>query len=396
MGVTRLRTFVSNKCKDNGVYVYKTVKEFIDRIKTCKKCNNVYNTNNTVYRLASNTNEPIRLAVDLYPYCYKYKISKGLIIGFLDQIKKFACQNVKLVYVFDGRSPQDKKDTTDKRKKKKNVLNQDIATIEQRMKTMDLEQIKIYINNYIEELQKKDIVEYTKVIDYMSTHKDTWDYNILVGNLVNTKTAISINHSDITILKNLFSTIGVSYIEASGEADDTMVYLYKNGIVDACLTDDMDLLPKGCGDLVQINNKGEATHYVLKEILEYIKFTTNMMRDFCILMGSDYYSKFKPMLKPDELYRLFCIYPSIELFTQYYSTININILQHVDNYRNVRKYFDGDNMKTNVNTENVKKFKWSLFDADSFLSVSAKNYMTISDREKSLLEINIRKINRIS
>src|SRR5690606_31872537 len=96
----------------------------------------------------------------------------------------------------------------------------------------------------------------------------------------------------------------IPYVTASGEADDLMALLYKKGIIHACQTEDMDMLPKGCGNVIQITKDG-VIQYLLNEVLNKLGLDHKQFVDMCILLGSDYYNTYLPKIKPIDLYNKF-------------------------------------------------------------------------------------------
>ena len=102
---------------------------------------------------------------------------------------------------------------------------------------------------------------------------------------------ISISRDDIINLKNVFDIFAVSYIQADSEADLLCCELYKKGVVDGCMSNDMDFLPSGCGVLIHnYNLSNNITVYNLRSILEILELSYNSL-DFCILCGCDYTRK---------------------------------------------------------------------------------------------------------
>ena len=97
------------------------------------------------------------------------------------------------------------------------------------------------------------------------------------------KKSISIEYDDIYDFKKFLDLLKIPHITANNEADDLLAFLYKNDIIHACQSDDMDMLPKGCGNVIQITNNG-ILQYVLPEILlelqlNYIQFVDLRIRN---------------------------------------------------------------------------------------------------------------------
>lgn len=347
MGIYRLKKLLDEICLNSGVYKYSSVQEYVN---TQKKINrplyNRYAQKTSIdygapVTTSKNNNQQLyTIAIDTYSYCYKYHKAGRLFDGFLDQIGKFYDQKIKVVYIFDGKSPEDKKKHA---KKTKVPLNLD--EIKNKIESMTHEQLILFIEDYVNERKKKDDIDdefIEEVRRFLKKRANPWNHEIFScdpsGSITNDHKPI-ISSNEKKELEEMFQRIGAAYYVASGEADDVMSDLCRHNIVDACLSDDMDLLPKGCGNLIQINRDG-VTQYVLNDILKTLNLEMHQFVDLCILMGSDYYKTFRPHLKVNDLFALFTKYPSIELFTNHYAnTIDIRIANHVEGYCDARKYF---------------------------------------------------------
>ena len=152
------------------------------------------------------------------------------------------------------------------------------------------------------------------------------------------KKSIGIEYDDIKKLKKFLDLLKIPYITAKGEADDMMALLYKKGIINACQSDDMDMLPKGCGNLIQISNTG-VSQYLLNEILIELDLTYEQFVDLCILLGSDYHTTYLPKIKPLELFGLFKQYPSLEQFVENYLSTDPKIIGQLESYKEIRNLF---------------------------------------------------------
>lgn len=87
----------------------------------------------------------------------------------------------------------------------------------------------------------------------------------------------------------------IEYIVAPYEADAQLAYLSIQGIVDAIITEDSDMLPYGCNCILfKLDKYGNAQEIQTSQILEcrsplsFEKFTMKMFRQMCILSGCDY------------------------------------------------------------------------------------------------------------
>jgi 5'-3' exonuclease len=108
---------------------------------------------------------------------------------------------------------------------------------------------------------------------------------------------IVINPGAYTDLTVLFDLMGVPYIRAQGEADFVCSALYRAGLIDGVLSEDMDMLTHGVGTLVRgimspgCYRNGLVTTYHLPAILAGLELDMKQFRELCILCGCDYCPK---------------------------------------------------------------------------------------------------------
>ncbi|XP_076837129.1 putative flap endonuclease 1 homolog [Brachyhypopomus gauderio] len=92
----------------------------------------------------------------------------------------------------------------------------------------------------------------------------------------------------------LLTLMGVPYIRASGDGEALCAHLVRTGVVDAVASEDMDTLAFGGTVLLrQLNakKKSEVTEYSLPKLLETLQLTQKEFIDLCILLGCDYCGK---------------------------------------------------------------------------------------------------------
>jgi hypothetical protein len=88
-------------------------------------------------------------------------------------------------------------------------------------------------------------------------------------------------------IKQLMYASGCLYLNANGEADTVLAYLYKKSEIDAILSMDMDFLARGCNSLI-VPYKTLYQFYSLPTILTQSKLTYEQFVDMCVLLGTDY------------------------------------------------------------------------------------------------------------
>ena len=200
-----------------------------------------------------------KIAIDTSIFLYQFKGNNMLLENMIKMIEQFRAHHITPVYVFDGTPPDEKMELLNKRDITKKIAKQKCDDIEKTLNTS---------NNLTEEERKEleGILEKEK------------------------KNCLRITNANIRDVKRLISVMGVPYIEAEGEADDLCVYLVKNKLVWACMTEDMDMFVYGCQRVLRNYNlkKGTMTLYHMDGILNNLAMNQDNFREVCILSGSDY------------------------------------------------------------------------------------------------------------
>ena len=303
MGIKRLRNTLLEKCTGTGVLRFNSFQDFI---KNEKK------------RLGFRG--PYFVGIDAYLYANRYKrVCQRIEYAFFTQIIQSLSIGIIPIYIFDGRAPEQKRKTI---KKRENERNRNWEKLQQMLVTC-----KVNLNDLI----KTDRHGY-----FIYDQPNTSEQNQLIIKLF--KKSIRLDHSDISNVKSFLDFLKIPYILAKGEADDVMADLYRAGIIHACQSDDMDMLPKGCGNVIQIAKK-TVTQFLLPEILRGVRMSYVEFVDYCILLGSDYYSSYALKMKPNDMYNIFIQNPSIELFIQSFSKTDPKVLNHLENYKKIRYFF---------------------------------------------------------
>ena len=265
------------------------------------------------------------LAVDTSIFLYKFKYSNKLLDYFIQQYYHFKKFNIELIYVFDGKPPKEKQLTLNNRKETRDKNNNKIEILKSTLENSN-EVSKLQILKEIQDIKRKNI---------------------------------TITREDILNVKYLFNILNIKYIQCDCEADLVCSVLYKRGIVNGCLSNDMDFLTFGTGILFRnYNLANNFFRYDLNEILQKLELTIEQFIDFCILCGCDYTNKI-PRLGPETAYKL------------------------------IRQYINIENIITNCCGEN-KKFKIK----DEFDYIKARQQFT-NDYKKDIIIINNEKCNKI-
>ena len=322
------------------------------------------------------------IAVDISIYLYKFMYgNNNLILNFLKQIEKLKQYNIKPIYVFDGKPPDEKQTIIDNRK-----------------------EIKRKKYERKEDIEKK-ILEYDKIISESSNSEQVKIYEenkkILTIELNKLKlTIINIKDSDILSLKELFDYLGILYIQADTEAEIVCSQLCKQGIVYGCLSDDTDVLANGSFKFLTCYNfKNDfLIEYDYNLILEKLELTKEQFVDLCILCGCDYTCKINKVAYITA-YKLIKEYKSIENIIENIKTnekYNINevFLKKFD-YKKCRDIFL--NSSYDLSQYNLDEKKYNKDELLKFVKKNKINYdinkLEINTAEVNTAEVNTAEVN---
>tara|TARA_B100000674_G_C37732406_1_gene864899 strand:- start:54 stop:881 length:828 start_codon:yes stop_codon:yes gene_type:complete len=239
------------------------------------------------------------------------------------------------IYVFDGAPPKEKQDVLDSRKEHKVKIQQKVEELEAQIQKLTLEEddLRKQLEEQIKQTQKK---------------------------------CINITREDVDNLKKTFDIMGVKYIQADCEADLICCKLFKTGKVDACLSNDMDFLPSGCGILLRnYNNSNKVLEYNLKYILQILNFTYEQFVDFCILCGCDYTCKV-PKLGSETAYKYIKAHGNIEKILELYCGENKKFkLPNNFEYSKARDLIISEGNDINYNINNIDFVKPEILNIDN-------------------------------
>ena len=195
------------------------------------------------------------ITIDISIYLYKFKEQNDIIGNLYMMCSIFKQLNIKPIFVFDGPPPPEKMAIIECRKKRK------------------------------QQAEKKYNILKAKLKDSLPKNK-----NIIQDMQKLKNKFIRIKNWEIRQVKKFFQSYGISYIEASGEADKWCAKLVLENKAYACLSEDMDLFAYGCPRVLRYLNlfKKTVVIYDLNEILNILEIDVVNFRKICILSGTDY------------------------------------------------------------------------------------------------------------
>ena len=222
-----------------------------------KKHSNVDN-NRTSISLFSNT----KIAVDISMYLYQFKRKRSTIPDMFSMCSVFRKYNIHPIFVFDGKPPESKSSSIEKRNMKKMKYEKQYEKLKQQYS--EFENIDSDESNHKkEEITKK-----------MHTCRNK---------------SIRISKKECLDIQKLLDSYGMSWVQCKGEADIICAYLNKKKYVDYVLSDDTDMFPLGCKNVLRSLNILNHTVdiYNLDTILHSVNLTLEEFQIFCLSYKKD-------------------------------------------------------------------------------------------------------------
>ena len=108
------------------------------------------------------------------------------------------------------------------------------------------------------------------------------------------KQTVRVNKGHVDDIKQLLDLMGVSYVQANGEAEAYASEMCRQGLVDYVVTEDMDTLSFGCPRMIRtcldrsIKRSDVISIIDLEEVMKGFSMSYESFLDLCILCGCDY------------------------------------------------------------------------------------------------------------
>jgi 5'-3' exonuclease len=267
-----------------------------------------------------------RVAVDTSIFLNAYLKSAGeerWLDLFISLIVALLKHNIRAYFVFDGKPPESKRETREKRAEAASKRQNQIQDLELRLKAVrniradDLngEDLDSEVAEGHGEMPKvsDQVVDANVRINALLGVKEDLSEAELTKKLKNLKMqSLSVSQNHCEILKKLFDYMGVTYLEADGEADPLCAHLCSEGVIDAVLSRDADMLAHGTPVLLDINIQDSSFERIsLKSLLDALEMDMKTFIDFCIMCGTDYNSNI-PGIGVVRAYKLISEHKTIE------------------------------------------------------------------------------------
>lgn len=265
MGVKLLNTFLRTKCSSS----------------------------HSIVKMNLNNLRGIKIAVDTSIYMYRFIGDKALLENFYLMCSIFRQYEITPIFIFEGKPPVEKYDELEERKASKKRAEREYK----------------YLKSMLD--KEKDTLAKQEIELKMDKMR---------------KKFIHIKNKHIKLIKNLFQNYGMSYVDAPGESDVLCAYFSKAGIVDACLSEDMDMFVYGCPIVIRYFSllKHNCVVYTMKHIIRELQMTEEEFVTMCIVSGTDYSKKYSKKTSRN-------IYHYYSAFIKYKNYIHISKL-HFEDY----------------------------------------------------------------
>lgn len=274
-----------------------------------------------------------RVAIDTSIFLYKYMFVYGNVIDGLTRLIVILLQNGILpVFVLDGKPPKEKAELLKERKEKREELI-DIVDILKHVHEQKEENPQF--QHYTKDEIKKNIQTYAEKNFTKRGYRENLlsddDWNMICNVTQNSQDTfekyiketerkiIRITKEHIEDSKKLMELFGVPYIIAQSEAESLCSVLCKKTIVDAVISEDMDVLATGGCILLKnftMEKGGSVIEVSLDGVLKELEMEFPAFLDMCIMCGCDYTSKIGG-IGPTYAYKLMKKHGNIETAMPY-------------------------------------------------------------------------------
>lgn len=193
------------------------------------------------------------LVIDASIYIYKFLEERALIENMYLFVSILRHHMIVPVFVFDGKSPPEKRELLYARRQKKREAEKTYMELKASLG----EDMNEDAENRLETLRRQ---------------------------------FIRMTNDNIQATKDLLTACGVLYYEASGEADELCAHMVITNKAWACVSDDMDMFVYGCPRVIRsisIPNQS-CVYYTLDSILRDLGMTLVEFRQIMVLSGTDY------------------------------------------------------------------------------------------------------------
>lgn len=270
-----------------------------------------------IYREVSLTEFAFKtIAIDLSIYLCKYKsaFKEKWLDAFLNMMCQLRENDIHFIFIFDSKSPPEKDHEKRMRMQQRERLKMKVKDMRQGIE--EFAKTKV-LNDFLTQYIKKKNKTFTsndELLVYLWEELDRVSGNIL-----------DIQGKDFELLKEVFTILNVPFFWALSEAEATCAHLCLNGIVDAVMTEDTDILAYGSPlFLHRINiSTNSICQIKMVDVLRKLDLNYKEFLDFCIMSGTDYNSNIRN-IGNERSFKLIREYRSIDNIPN----LDVSVLNH--------------------------------------------------------------------
>lgn len=273
-----------------------------------------------------------RLAVDASVYLYKFVCMDNQLRGnWLDMFISFILwlrkNNIRPVFVFDGKPPPQKQRTQEERRETRHRTEQKVKELEE---ILDLLQEYDLDENIPKDLEQR-IVESLghDLLGY--SRKEVLREIMTIFKKENGKT-IHITPKENKGVQKLLDCVGLPWFKATGEAEKSCAWLCTKGYVKGVISTDSDVLAYGTPIFIQNIRVNEENCSIIRyqDVLEVLDLTELQFKDLCIMCGTDYNKRMRG-IGPHKAYALLCDHQDLDEISQ--TNVDTDILFYQEGRR---------------------------------------------------------------
>ena len=219
-----------------------------------------------------------KIVVDISIYLYRFKESNQLIENMYLMCSIFRYYNIDVLFVFDGKADDNKKNTIKKRKEVKHIAREKYYILKEQL-GKDLEKNK-EIEIEMDKLRKK---------------------------------FVTVSKKDFQSVRELLDNYGMTYVTATKEADELCGALCLTNDIYACLTEDTDIIAYGAPRILRYFSlmKHTVVFYDLDKIRSDLHISLVDFQHLCVCAGNDYIES------KINIFKLYKLYKDYDMFCNY-------------------------------------------------------------------------------
>jgi len=262
-----------------------------------------------------------RVAVDTSGLIYKFKImnkNKWLdsFVYFVLAMRKY---HIHPIFVFEGDAPAEKDREKEKRSSQRQLLKDKIV------------ELRVSLDQYYSEGIVSEVLT-TTMAKLNNAPPSLFDKQISTSLLEKRydqleSQVMHFDENEMETLETLLDLSGIPHFISPTEAESMCASMYKEGKVDAVISNDSDICAHAVGKfLYDINALTETCVEIsYQDILSSLEMTSEQFLDFCIMCGCDYNDNIDK-IGPMNAYKLLKEFNCIENLPSKYDT---SVLNHV-------------------------------------------------------------------